>query len=507
MGPAALALLCLALISVTITHSSSRAPQGPPDAQVGQAVVSKVRKVALVTKDILVHPATQTLYASLPGSAGPAGNSVVPINPSMGTVGTPVYVGSEPDILAFSGDGQYLYVGLDGEAAVRQFVVATRAAGLKFPLGEGQAGDLSVMPGAPNTVAVSRPSWGIAVYENGVKRDLVAGLGDGAFGVEFSNSPSVLYTSASFGSLGKVTVGACGADIALRSPGLITVEMRYDNGRVYTTFGRVIDAEAGTLVGTFDVPVLSGVSQGPVFTTDSKAGRIYLIYSDGTGLRLRVFDIKTLVVLGELKLPGVTGGQVTSLVRWGADGLAFRTDVQVYVLQNQLIAAPTPLPPFTPAPAATPLNFTVQSGISALNTPTPGVTINYSGARNGTTQTDAAGRFSIADLPLCSTLTVTPSRPFWTFTPSSVTITNPSTQTANFSSFHNMTGFAITQTSASEGAHSVFLPVVRSVNGYGAATLSYTVTPGTASERNDYTGRAARSASSRERRRRPSRFF
>ena len=121
MGPAALALLCLALISVPITHSSSRAPQGPPDAQVGQAVVSEVRKVALVTKDILVHPATQTLYASLPGSAGPAGNSVVPINPSTGTVGTPVYVGSEPDILAFSGDGQYLYVGLDGEAAVRQF--------------------------------------------------------------------------------------------------------------------------------------------------------------------------------------------------------------------------------------------------------------------------------------------------------------------------------------------------------------------------------------------------
>jgi hypothetical protein len=150
----------------------------------------------------------------------------------------------------------------------------------------------------------------------------------------------VLYSSAESGSLAKLTVGACGAGIARTSPGLINGLMRYDNGRVYTTFGRVIDAEAGTLVGTFDVPVLSGVSQGPVFTTDSKAGRIYLIYSYGTGLRLRVFDMKTLVVLGELRLPGVTGGQVTSLVRWGADGLAFRTDAQVYVLQHQLVAPP-----------------------------------------------------------------------------------------------------------------------------------------------------------------------
>ena len=445
------------------------------------------RALGLTTRDLVADPNTQAVYASVPPTAGAGQNSVIAFDPATGAVTSSTFVGTDPNRLAVSKDGQYVYVGLDGERAVLRLDAATRTAGLKFSLGDYPAGDIAVMPGAPGTVAVTHPYSGAAVYDEGVRRPLVANS-DFVYALEFSNSPSVLYGSAGSASLAKMTVAECGVGVARRAAGVVDGgDLLYDNGRLYTIYGRVVDAETGALLGTFDVPQLSGVNQGPLLAIDPSAGRIHSVTSDGTALRLRVFDMKTFVLLGELRLPGVTG-QATSLVRWGADGLAFRTDAQVYVLQNQLIAAPAPAPAPTPAPPATPLNFSVGGSVFALNTPVEGVTVGYAGTRAGAVQTNALGRFAITDLPLCSTLTVTPSKPFWTFTPASVPITNPAAQAANFSAFHRVVGFVSAQVSASEGQHRVFLAVSRSVNNYGAASLSYTVTPGSASGRNDFTG-------------------
>ena len=474
--------------TATPTPTPTATPSPSPTATpVPTPAPGEFRSLGLTTKDLVVDVNSQTIFASVPPTAGGSQNSVIGFDPATGAVSSSTVVGSSPNKLAISDDGQYVYVALDGESAVRRFETATRTAGLKFSLGGGVASDLSVMPGSPNTVAVSNTHSGVAVYDDAVRRQQLTHSDVG--GVEFSNSPGVLYSSASmFNSLAKLIVGSCGVGVVRTSPGLGVGRMRYDNGRIYTSSGYVIDPEAGTLVGTFDVPSVPGAFVGPTFTTDSKAGRIYLVYSDGTSLRLRVFDMKTLVVVGELKLPGVTG-QPTSLVRWGADGLAFRTDELVYVLQNPLVAAPANAPPFVPAPPAAVENFTVRGRITNFSNPIPGVPVNYSGARNGTTQTGADGWFYVADVPLCAPLTVTPARPYWVFTPSSVTITNPYREVPGFTAVHQTTGFAVTQTTASEGQHRVFLPVVRSLAPpYGAATLSYTVTPGTASERNDYTG-------------------
>jgi hypothetical protein len=137
-------------------------------------VQAEIRKVTLATKDILVDTVAQTIYASVPGSAGASGNSVVTLDPASGTTGTPVFVGSEPDILALSGDRHFLYVGLDGEAAVRRFDTTTQTAGLRVPLGSGEFGspvyaeDIEVMPGVPGTIAVARRVPGIGGSHEGV---------------------------------------------------------------------------------------------------------------------------------------------------------------------------------------------------------------------------------------------------------------------------------------------------------------------------------------------------
>ena len=94
-----------------------------------------IRKIAQVTNDIIYDSFSRKIYASVPSSAGLYGNSITVIDPFSGATGPSVYIGSEPNKLALSHDGEYLYIGLDGAAAVRRFHIPTLTAGLQFTLG------------------------------------------------------------------------------------------------------------------------------------------------------------------------------------------------------------------------------------------------------------------------------------------------------------------------------------------------------------------------------------
>ncbi len=79
-----------------------------------------IRAISLPANDLAFDPTSGRIYASTPGRAGAAGNSIVPIDPQTGVLGAAVFIGSEPGPLARSDDGRYLYVGLDGAFAVRR---------------------------------------------------------------------------------------------------------------------------------------------------------------------------------------------------------------------------------------------------------------------------------------------------------------------------------------------------------------------------------------------------
>ncbi len=147
------------------------------------AAADDIRKITLKTNDMIYDPVSHKIYASVPSSAGVNGNTITVIDPWTGNVGPAVPVGSEPNKLALSDDGQYLYVGLDGAAAVRRVHVPTLTPGLQFVLGSNLSGtpffveDMEVLPGEPQAVAVSRRYEGISpqhagvgVYDNGVMR-------------------------------------------------------------------------------------------------------------------------------------------------------------------------------------------------------------------------------------------------------------------------------------------------------------------------------------------------
>lgn len=80
-----------------------------------------VVEVSLATNDIVYDPFSKRIYATVPSSAGARANSVTPIDPATGALGTSVPVGSEPNKLAVTDNGQYLYFGLDSASSVRRF--------------------------------------------------------------------------------------------------------------------------------------------------------------------------------------------------------------------------------------------------------------------------------------------------------------------------------------------------------------------------------------------------
>ena len=464
---------------------------------------NELRQISLPTNDLVTLPNGQTIFASVPSSGGGNGNSLTPINPVAGTMGQSVFVGSEPNKLAISSEGQTIYVGLDGANAVRPFDVQTLTPGTQFTLGSdpfygpNRAEDIAVAPDQPGVVAVSllRPNvsprhGGVAVYDNGVQRGLPTASHTGSNAIEFSNSPVVLYgynnETTEFG-FRRMAVASCGPVIVRTTGGLFAgfgLDFKYANGAAYSTGGRVINPEAASILGTFQLRDPSTFSfNSPLVLPDPQAGRIYFVLDDQNTVYLRVFDSKTFLKLGEVRLPGVSG-TLRGLVRWGTSGIAFRSPTTVYLLQNGLIGGTDP--GFTPAPIESPATVSLTVNVSSFNGDPGGVTINVTGSTTTSGTTDSAGLITFTGLPPCGGFTFTPSKPNYTFNPTSITVNNISTSpNVNFTATLKTLGFQQSSTTVSESATKVSLLVTRNFS-TSAATVKYETAVGTASDRSDF---------------------
>ena len=455
------------LIQTTLIPSGESVPSPTPTPSTTPTPVptptptplsGELREITITTNDLVVDAQAQMRYASVPSRAGASGNSITPIDPVAGVAGAPVFVGSEPRGMAISDDGQFIYVGLDGENAVRRFEVAARTAGPKFELGGEtpvRVGDISVAPGQPETFAVARLTpggndRGVAVYEGGVAR---ARTGSRSSGIEFSGSPFVLYGNNGFDSgaeFNRMGVGSCGVSVLSATRGLgAGSDFKFANGRVYSSGGRVIDPEAGNVIGVFGG--LDRVVRSVL--PDPKAGRVYFIEIPNvlpSRLRLHVYDSETFLLIGVLDLANIPtnfGEQPSSLVRWGANGLAFRNANKVYLLQHNLIGGTSPT--FTPAPTPAPPTVSLRGRITDFNGGVGGVSVALSGSLTTSTTTDTEGNFTIPGVGICDVVTVTPSKPTYTFGPASVEVLNPVVQPSL-----NITAFPEPAASRSRSIHS-----------------------------------------------------
>src|SRR6202011_2529415 len=117
---------------------------------------------------MVYDPFTRKLWAVLPSiSTSLTGNSIVSVDPSTGTVGTPIQIGSEPNVLAETSSGNNIYVGLSGSKSLVRFNMRTQTLDLTVPLttsgyfggGPTAANAVATIPGLDTSVDV--PNIGI----------------------------------------------------------------------------------------------------------------------------------------------------------------------------------------------------------------------------------------------------------------------------------------------------------------------------------------------------------
>jgi len=323
-----------------------------------------IRKLLLQTKDLVYDSVRSRVYASIPGNPG----QIITIDPVTGTTGPSIDVGNEPNKLAISQDAQFLYVGLDGEAAIRRIDLASFTPNLLIALGANPlvgcglfiAGDIEVLPGFPNAVAVSKhhqnctPLFAeLAIYDDAVQRPNVVErinvTGSSVLDVEsefieFSSSPTTLYGFN--GSLLQLYTfpitnqGVSLPTVTHISSGLIIRDIKFNGDRLYTDTGLVIDPVSGMVVGQFPGIPLGG----NVVTPDSTKNRTFFFpISAGcpAPINLLAFDQTTLQPVGSVPIQGLTCPfsltGMNRLIRWGANGLAGITQFEVVLLNTALI--------------------------------------------------------------------------------------------------------------------------------------------------------------------------
>jgi len=183
VGPAGLATNLDGLSRILIFPLSSIQPLEPVAVPSSSVASTGVRRFIVPSNSMAVNSAGDHLYLSVPSIAPPIGNSILPFDVRAGQFGTPVWVGSEPDVAAVSTDGQHLHVMLDGSRNIVRLSLPALAVEKQFHVTEGNGTFLDAnvilsVPSSATSVIVGRTefastlfhTYGMAIYDDGIPR-------------------------------------------------------------------------------------------------------------------------------------------------------------------------------------------------------------------------------------------------------------------------------------------------------------------------------------------------
>jgi trimeric autotransporter adhesin len=427
----------------------SNAAPGGGISQVSPLTIYAV--VYVPANRILFDPFTRRLYATLP-STSPApltGNSVVSIDPVTAAVDTPISVGSEPNLMAETSDGNYLWVGLSGSDSLGRFNLVNQQLEATIPLDLtqslfGNAGPipaygLSAMPGSDTTLAVDVTNLGeAAIFDvsgsTGAFRPNIPIFYTGNNPV-FA-SPTEIYTYDNF------TSGAEFYRFSVNSQGLTQIDgstmyglgggttfpFAVANGIVYGASGGIVDPTTTppTQIATLSTLGYYGAGVAP----DPATAKDFLVLENLPGTftsGIFRYDTNQYVAEAQLPLPATSnGGELGyDIVRWGQDGLAIRSyESGGAALEILLLRGPFVLPSelnVNPAPSVTGASQTslaVNSGNAMLTLSgsgfLPGAVALWSGSPRSTTFVSPSQlivAIASADLAAAGSATITVQNP------------------------------------------------------------------------------------------------
>jgi uncharacterized repeat protein (TIGR01451 family) len=336
--------------------------------------------VNVPANEMAIDPFTRKLYATLPSTSTLlAGNSVVAIDPTSGSVGTPVNVGSEPNVMAETTDGKYLWIGVSGANSLSEFNLETQQLQATIPLmmggGPVTAYGLSAMPGSDTTLAVvytdsNSPISAILDLSGsaGTFRTNTAGTG---YDLVFA-SPTELYTyepslPPEFYRFSVDTSGLNPIDQS-QMDGLGDATPVFPivlaDGLVYGAAGGIVNPATTppSQVGTLSTMGLTGAA----VAADPANGNVFLVLEQTVGINepeftLARYSTATDDAQAEVNLSNVNEALFgRDVLRWGQDGLAVRISTvpigQLATSQILLMRGPFVLPSelqANPAPGLT----------------------------------------------------------------------------------------------------------------------------------------------------------
>jgi len=209
-------------------------------------------------------------------------------------------------------------------------------------------------------LGVSPRHGGVALYVNGVRRPDKTQDHTGSNVIEFCSSTVSLYgynnetTEFGFRRISVSDSGLKEVDVVRDFFSGFGGDFRRSGGLGYTNSGRAFDPVAKTLAGSFNLSSGSGFFSALV-RPDASVNRAFYLLGSGSGgpstAQIRAFDMRTFLMAGSFDVPNV-GGSPGSLIRWGADGLAFRASgqsgqgagPQIFLIRSNVVSGVGPGP-------------------------------------------------------------------------------------------------------------------------------------------------------------------
>jgi hypothetical protein len=320
-------------------------------------------------------PGSNLLYAAIPASSGTNPNTVIPIDPTAGTQGTPISVGKDPRLLAASTDGNYLFVANYGDQTVQRINLQTSTVERTFPFIRNLpcpscgplATDLQPVPGTPSEVLLAQGSVLSLYNDTGLVNSVptatipfsptfdsiaFAGGSSSIYALPFTLVQSSFFTQAALDGAGLHYTPITGTNFGGNNT--TGNEVVSDGTLLYTSAGQVWNPATQTEVGTFPVTTYNSTSYPNErnIAVDTALGQIYAVGdqaygSSSSAVVLSVYGMKSLGLTGTLAFPLIGYPNVTNLVRWGSNGFAFiaagpgLTDQELYLGRSSIIAPQT----------------------------------------------------------------------------------------------------------------------------------------------------------------------
>ena len=433
---------------------SSAAPGGGQSAALPFSIYQLLNVPA---NAMIFDPFTRKLYAVLPStSTSLTGNSVVAIDPATGSIGAPVVVGSEPNLLSETSDGNYLYIGLSGAKSLGRFNLLNQSLDLTIPLpanasyaaGNAAALAIAAVPGSDTSLAVEdNPSNGIAIFDinvstnTGAFRKTWSSIYTGDYPVFTDPTHFYAYDTVTDGAeFYRYSVDANGVelidDTTLDGMGGYGGKLAVDGGLVYGAGGGIVNASTTPPSQIAVLPLGQGsggtaLGGGGVvpYAAESKSFNIAVNYAGTAANYIERFDTQHFTLEQLIQLP--SGNINTNVIgtRWGQDGLAYivpgpNTSNAPQPAQIFLIRGPFVLPAEAAANQAPSLSNTDHNTITSGSgnvyvTVTgsgflPGATVLWNGSPRTTAYVDSAHltvAISASDVQTAGTFTLSSQNP------------------------------------------------------------------------------------------------